>query len=1020
MKLFLTMVLALIACLTRAENFWPSQNWPFKTWVQSEDAYIGALERAEARNPFLNGIDYGYHVGYPNLTYNRYTSTKNNLDSTFKAIVERHTYMGWYFDYPPSERGAYHTHKVAPVSGQWRWNPDLYTEGGWMTQAGLNHSWLIPRNFTQPDIGGGPDLPRFGLSYAVNGLRNMNAVSNLNYAFVDDKVTLTERGLPTDYNASSSTQEYHLYESVPITSNLHYEAESFPFMGVWHKDSYDGIMSYDDVPANSEPPDFWLDWAYFIAKYYEMPWYDGHGLDAEDINVSTQIPATLEEPVLLRLYPANDAWGVKSEPATTNTLPWQPWENGNFAVASVVNTSPKNIRSIGFQVDVLPIEHELKYRQYRLKWNAVPYADKYYVVAYNKNRGELPSDEQVMAWMFVDAPAIECVLTIPNDPMTAPDLITDFGGGPQAGLGALISWLPMGVTNLTYFNEKDSHLFDAVDYKLNYEHTAVAKFTTPPAGWWLERWEHPLTWTADTLAGPVTLASNQWYILWNRDLSYTEWLRVLEPKTLLFSKQPSIPKYTTALPSIDWWALVQPEYAFNTNDLVRLIKERATEDDYVEFWDKTDVELGGIRYFKDLPSEGGPWAPSFISDSKNWSKRSIDDACYFDLSKLVTNTLVTITNEVLVTQLVSEDGTDTEFGSVTNYILIPLSVATTNIIQPAGYSGTLVATELNDGDWPDTGNLAGYVVTIVDYLDEDGTPRSGMSQGFQGFGGITINTGKKLGLSWNAVAGATHYGVWIKEQAAPPAFDYYGVVDGTTLTLTYADSNGGPEPSGPYNVVSNHNWNATNIFVGNMTVTNRLLTLEAITNYVHHSWYQQELITRCEGDDVVTENAPIVEWSSSIKWTNEQYTAVFYTNYTTNIDVLVKWGVTYTNTTITRDVSGQSAKWRTSRWIPVNDQDLENLGGIKQESTPYVYADPERYDLYRWYQTNTFNITELYTQITTGVAYDVSVQSEYTLSYADGWTNNYSTNILSPILPYRVDDFEAQWSKKYPTYFLKE
>jgi len=1021
---------------------WPSQEYPFDTEWQSQQAYWASLERMEAVRPFkieylttdkisYNIVDYGMYTNYPFLTYLRFSAVKDNIAFSFLSsepvgLTETlGLFDSYYFDYPKETIKSviminglsFNSH----VPNRWNWIPLLWKVNqvtNWVDEEGKN--WLNNREFSriradnEEAPGYETDTPRFSLSTVSNGLRNMHSITNLNYSWVYDSILFLNGSQFLEENMQHQTQTYHSWSGDAFVTNLSLSAYSTPYLGFF-EDIGDYNFNSPNLLPDSDPPEWWLDWNDFHNHHLTMPYWV-RSLDDDDLIEQETTFDNVDNPtdiftLLTPVPPNKDLWGIILEPNSTNIWESPPeFDRPDFYVKTIMNSTtggPPYI-SKGSQRLILPRISRYdgflnleKHNSYKLKWQEITDADGYYI--YVKDDAG-----SILAFTTTEGrTATSTILDLPAEPPTPPIYNTE---PKTTDKGFRL----IGINNFT--ETSDRRIFNGYNHNMNYNHTQVATYYTPPSPWYMDR-HGMVDWTHSYEETPYSLASNQWFISYNRNLNYWSQLFALKVSSWLFKQQTLPPTFNNISHYVDWWCLVQPEFAINTNHILRLMHENVDPNVFVEM---IGNDINGEPFVKTLPSDTGPWSPILESTNWNWISEPVGDSvCFYDADAVITNetlvytnwykaTIITATNQSIDTNIITDIVTQDKVGD------------NVTLINPTNQTKTVTPGQVA-GDFPNNYIIFVYIRTIVNY--DDGTEfLDGGSQGLQILlnDTYTVNTGNKLTLSWNDCdpgIGTTRYGVFIGASVYPPAFIHYIETNTLSYTLAWADINGGNMPSIPNDIHIPVYYTVTNITERIYNMTNTQFTCQAMSNKVEVTYYQQLYSSYCDGDTLVNDQLPPVEHFWSTLWTNELFLDSTSISSITNTEIHTVGTVVWTNTYITNNIDGSGYQWCNERWIPADFNDLEDPDGIKQQSIPFIYADPEMYAFNRWYQTYDYSNTS-YSAVTTGMAYNVNYQYKFTLNYLNEWHGS-SSNIISPLTIYDVNCWKDFWQYTYPPYFEK-
>lgn len=990
---------------------WPSQDYPYSADLQGDQAFAAALERMEAVNPFRYYVNYAKYDGVPWLTYARYLGTKNNLSGLFRysALGPINTGLSGpgspgldshYIDYPadPSDWSPYVTTNEYGVASMYIQPPCLYTASNWIEKVGVDMNWLS-------------STPRMALATAVNGHRNMHAISVLNYAYVHDYGTI-----PSISSHAPSTQIYSIFTDTPRSTNMA-AAEGHAVVPGIDVDSLRNLsVISNSFIAQFAPPEWWLYWNEAGYVYGDTASFQGSRLliqnwayieDASSTNQAS--PPTLTDYKVYGLNPMDNVPGVMIEPVGTNGFTRTFDEPIAFVGSWRRSTNGVDkILSHGWQTQIYPTPGECPsdfvYRQYKVRWQQIPtYCDGYYVViGPSQQYGYLNPIVSTTGTVYIIGEALitgnsttETTISINSFyPRWSTLKFLPYGDRWSTDTNnqqtsAFSTWSPMGIGEDT--------TFDGVDIINDYTAEETFTVTTPPTPWYAERWS--MSEWYDELGGWLPL--DTWYATFSRDLTLDRRFTIIQPKSLLFSGTPTGPlTLGTTEPRINWHALIQPAYSFTTN-LVNLIDTGKSLTDQVEF-----CKLDYPRYIKPLPSENGPWPPHGVDRITKMEVAPIINVCYWDNNILRTNESVAYTNDsAKFTVVRSDDGSVYTCSTTTTYDVSSMSFDT-SLLSPTNDTETAVALQAG-GTWPDFDELSFVVLSLVTI---DGITYR--SEGVQ-YGAMLIADGMSIDLSWDAQpAPTTRYGVYVISWLSP--FLYYDETSDTHINVDWADDNGGFIP--PYSVYwTNITVYMTNTIVTVNSVTNHRFTLEAQTSFITN-YYQESGYRICDLDTVLNVDPPaVVNYFDWDYWTSDQLVTNDIVSIIATNQTIMHYGpITWTNFDITVTNAGNQGQWRNSRWIPT-DSFWE---GTIQEATNYINAVPESPDLYRWYQPFIYSNDAYAGSISTGNAYAKPAQYRITVTYESDWSGTFKESIQSPILPIQIQDWSDAWAYPYNPLFL--
>jgi hypothetical protein len=904
------------------DNWWPSQEYPQRTWAQSEHAYYGAMERFEAYiqsrylvrpTPTLRAP--APHIGAfdnnPFMSYMRMSGTRDNLRLVFSDKPDTYDFagQGGLFDsipiyYPPRDLDAryYATNLWGAFAGS-MWTPPYITMSNALEGSGVPYAWLQPR----PGISlATSDVPRTALSTRPLGFRHMHVVTNMDYAWstatrpFDDLLRPVYLGTATQtFAVIQSPTESVAFDLVHVTSSV---SSLNPDMG--------GLTG-PDLPLGLAPPAWFFTTAAAFDDY-GTNWIRHYSLERDGVLTNLVGSAdALQVQVNRRMLPVFDCPGIIASEASL--VPSESTDVGIFVASWRNSTNPGyRVYSSGWQrladcpgLQVDPFDGVTRLAtpkaEYKIRWHPTPaYADGY-IVACNFFVGDVISPSLLDFQVITGVTNTTATVQVRNAPPggfdtnnfireTAEISVLDHTNRLYANLPGVLLGLFAGLPappsyDPAYFDL--TRIFDGYILNLRFQHRQKATVIAPPLGWWLDRWGYT-SW--DTELGGRTftgLATNEFVQLYEHSMDASSTLYGVQPrsyKVRSYALQPFTPNPRDVPTSIDdvyadWWVMVDTNFALVPVKPLNLVSYRGKLDDWVELWDK---DAKGVRYVRTMPSETGPWFPVTVESAKTFSVLPIGEACYYNPFAEVTNTLVTFeTNGLKVTSILSWDGAAVSYAASTNYATI---------------------------------DMGAYTVT------------------------------------------------------------------NTTIVL--------------------------------QTTTNYKLTAVATTEPFSTTYYQEEVETYCDYDNLVSNAVPRVQnWFSAV-WTNQ----IYYTNSVfaavTNYTVLTNGANVWTNRTVTETQAYYGFLWKGSRWWPHDEGDLANLEGDIEASEDYVEPFLEPYGWWRWYHLPIYSNDAYATMVTTGAAYNATYQYKLEIEYKDQRCGSTNT-IRCPFSPYMVQDWGAAWAYPY-------
>jgi len=451
--------------------------------------------------------------------------------------------------------------------------------------------------------------------------------------------------------------------------------------------------------------------------------------------------------------------------------------------------------------------------------------------------------------------------------------------------------------------------------------------------------------------------------------------------------------------------------------------------DYIEYWKSIDDPA---RYFGQLPSEDPTFEPVGYS-SNSWDVETVS-ACFFDFGVEVTNNLMTYTNYLKKTQVLSTEGPVKETNT---YEVTDVSTNTAfHHIYPTNdiWSGV----EIDTFDEPDGVDgfpqvaIIGSPISVVVFTIDYGYSSVG------GYGGYNLLLQDQyVDVDWAPVAGADEYQVYLTISHYGGPTIYKKSTNGTHIEFhagdLYPGDPGGPiwtnYPASPIPMqlpVTNH-YSVT----GRVDATAYVLT-NAIVPFTQ-DYYVEPFISHCDGDNVVEEPAPEVTHWWGVSNTVDRHMAsvsniVASTNFYLSTNEFGHVWTSLFETVTTYD--GNLYRWRHGRWLPSvygDDQSpLEDEHSIANiiafpDGLP-VIVDGEIVtgigSLFIWSEDAVYSNDAYASGVSTGRAIDRPYQWTATLKVDDVW-NGSVTNVPSPITPYRVGDIFGKWTYGYDQYFEK-
>jgi hypothetical protein len=890
----------------------PTYLYPYQVHNQSSTVASGILERAEAANDGSTiSPYYALRWGRPYSSYTRTLYAKYNLRS---AIQEGGLqYLNRYFADTEILNNIYQF---------------IYYEN---IDSYLAYMWSDPSWF--PMGGGDPNLIPGELAANVTGLREFPMITNL-----------TWNSAPASWFKEGGA-------TLMVTSNFNIDTGmDFNIITTEVPRTFINVAISEMPPLVLDPynpaPDWWIPyykWTYDFApnkRMGELDWEGGETIQWPDTRMNNYVNV---------VYPTMDLPSAHVEPiyggATTNLFPFtKEW----FVYAYVSGGHYSHGRMIAPAYSAFTNDNMAS--GYKIDWDPIPGAEYYQIIGPHISNNKFGISLRVAA-NSVD-PIKPSVISYSADYI----LLEELELSPAVPITRSFMDAPQLLSPDLYYH-----------YNIPFSARQFIKYQTPPTvgyagneGWdtWdyndtlvdlpLDVWvvaEEGLTYSGYNIAGTnghggtnaFTSASLESW----RTISKTR--KLTRTPTMSRGQFPVLDMYTRS--SADWgglfplgirqpwdttWELLDPElnYPLNYED-IGLNPPPSFSPHHTHYRSGyARPTLHGCGYDMDYVYPGEPW--QFESP--------------FDIKK-------TRVLDVLEAPTV-------------NYTNVEYIVGQTTPIPETDWNASSIWYMIDSTSW----SVEGYTV------EERGIPPTEYRSI-----GKTVNIPQSPNLlritSTNNTANVHFYIVNRKEYREDRTHFMEGPIPAEGITLSPNGLNGGHPEDVP--VLGVREYIITNTLIYNFAEPTMWdVELEAYTErkIVDTFWLPYYKI--CEGNTVVNVDMswlpPVIVWGDP-EWIKE--TTYGNSGFTTNVSEYLDsnaWAV-WTNTDIEYDITGNPAKWRGSRYVPL---------GSLQSSEGWIWADPEKFNVDVWDQEFEYTLYNTYDPNSlTGEAVSIQAQWEIGIEY---------------------------------------